>query len=107
MPFPRAVKKVMIIAGEASGDLHGGKVVREIRALRPECEVFGIGGDTMRDAGMQEMHHVREMAFLGFAEVVKHLPFIRRILRECEDALRKRKPDVLLLIDYPGFNLKL
>lgn len=97
----------MIIAGEASGDLHGGKVVRELRALRPECEIYGIGGDMMRDAGMRLIHHVREMAFLGFAEVVRHLPFIRRVLGECVATLRTNKPDVLLLIDYPGFNLKL
>ncbi len=98
--------RLMIIAGEASGDLHAGGVVRAIKALRPDAQLFGIGGDTMRDAGMELMHHVREMSFLGFAEVVKHLPFIRRVLRECTIALRSRRPDAVLLVDYPGFNIK-
>ncbi|HZV13497.1 MAG TPA: lipid-A-disaccharide synthase [Candidatus Kapabacteria bacterium] len=97
----------MLIAGEASGDLHGSGVVRELKALRPQTELFGIGGDKMQAEGMQLLRHVREMSFLGFAEVVKHLPFIRKVLRECERELITRKPDVLVLIDYPGFNLKL
>lgn len=97
----------MIIAGEVSGDLHGAAVVRELKAINPSCEIFGIGGDKMHDAGMELLHHVREMNFLGWAEVVKHLPFLRRVLRECESTLRARRPDVVLLIDYPGFNLKL
>jgi len=99
--------RVMLIAGEASGDLHGSGVVRELKALRPQTELFGIGGDKMQAEGMQLLRHVREMSFLGFAEVVKHLPFIRKVLRECERELITRKPDVLVLIDYPGFNLKL
>ncbi|HET7152206.1 MAG TPA: lipid-A-disaccharide synthase [Candidatus Kapabacteria bacterium] len=99
--------RIMLIAGEASGDLHGGGVVRELRALYPQTEIFGIGGDKMQAEGMRLLHHVREMSFLGFAEVIKHLPFIRKVLRECEREIVARKPDVLLLIDYPGFNLKL
>src|SRR5579883_550827 len=99
--------RVMLIAGEASGDLHGSGVVRELKALRPQTELFGIGGDKMQAEGMQLLRYVREMSFLGFAEVVEHLPFIRKVLRECERDLITRKPDVLVLIDYPGFNLKL
>ena len=97
----------MVVAGEASGDLHGGGVVRELKQLLPSAEVFGIGGDTMQSAGMTLLHHIREMSFLGFAEVVKHLPFIRKVLKECEESLKAHKPDVLVLVDYPGFNLKL
>jgi lipid-A-disaccharide synthase len=97
----------MLIAGEASGDLHGSGVVRELKALQPQAELFGIGGDKMQAEGMRLLRHVREMSFLGFAEVIKHLPFIRKVLRECERELISRKPDALVLIDYPGFNLKL
>ncbi len=99
--------RVMFVAGESSGDLHGGGVVRELKSHFPDAGLFGIGGDAMQAAGMELLHHTREMSVLGFAEVIRHLPFFRRVLRECEDLLKSRKPNVLVLIDYPGFNLKL
>jgi lipid-A-disaccharide synthase len=100
------VRQVMMIAGEASGDLHGGGVVRELRRLRPGVQVFGIGGDRMRAEGMELVRHISAMAFMGFAEVVRNLPFIRRVEAEMEGLLRDRRPDVVVLIDYPGFNLR-
>jgi lipid-A-disaccharide synthase len=98
--------QVMIIAGEASGDLHGSGVVRELRRLRPDCAVYGIGGDRMQAAGMNLVYHVRELSFMGFFEVVQHLPLIRSVERTLEALVKARRPDVLLLIDYPGFNLR-
>lgn len=100
------LQRVLMVAGEASGDLHGGGVVRELLRLRPGTSVFGIGGDRMRGAGMELVHHIGEMAFMGFAEVLRNLPFIRRVERELEELLRRRRPDVVVLIDYPGFNLR-
>jgi len=100
------VKRVMIIAGEASGDLHGSGVVRAVKQRHPEIEVFGIGGDKMQAAGMELIYHIRQMSFMGFLEVIEHLPFIRRVLRHLEKLLYSRRPDVVILIDYPGFNLK-
>ena len=98
--------RVMIIAGEPSGDLHGAGVVRELKRLAPGCEIFGIGGDKMQSAGMQLVYHVRELSIMGFWEVVQHLPLIRSVEKTLEALLTARAPDVLLLIDYPGFNLR-
>jgi len=96
----------MIIAGEASGDLHGSGVVRELKKANPGIEIFGVGGDRMRQEGMQLIYHVNELGFMGFAEVIKHLPVIRSMKNTLETVLRHKKPDVVLLIDYPGFNLR-
>jgi lipid-A-disaccharide synthase len=98
--------KVLIIAGEASGDLHGAGVVRELRKRDPEVSVFGIGGDKMQAAGMDLIYHIRELSFMGFLEVIQHLPLIRSVEKTLESILKYRRPDVILLIDYPGFNLR-
>lgn len=95
-----------MIAGEASGDLHGAGVVKELRARKPEIEIFGIGGDKMKEAGMKLLYHIREMSFMGFVEVLKHLPLIRSVEKTLERLLELKKPDVVVLIDYPGFNLR-
>ncbi len=98
--------KVMIIAGEASGDLHGAGVVRELKRRDPNCEIFGIGGDKMQAAGMMNIYHIRELAVMGFWEVIQHLPLLRSVERTLEVVIRGKRPEVLLLIDYPGFNLR-
>ncbi len=98
--------RVMIIAGEASGDLHGSSVVRELKRRRPDCDIYGIGGDKMQAAGMDIIYHIRELSIMGFWEVVQHLPLIRSVERTLDALLKVRKPDVLVLIDYPGFNLR-
>ncbi len=96
----------MVIAGEASGDLHGAEVVRELKRRVPAMEIFGIGGDRMEKEGMKLVYHVREMSFMGFVEVIKHLPLIRSVERTLEQLLQLKRPDVVVLIDYPGFNLR-
>lgn len=98
--------RVMIVAGEPSGDLHGGRLVAELRKLRPDLEVFGVGGDRMEGAGMELVYHVRDFSFMGFWEVAGHLPFVRRAMMRLEGLLSERKPDAVVLIDYPGFNLR-
>lgn len=100
-------QRIMVIAGEASGDLHGASLVREIRRIRPEAEFFGIGGPGMAQQGVTLSYRVDQMAFMGFAEVVRHLPFVRRVLSEMRSALARKRPSLLVLIDYPGFNLRL
>jgi len=82
------VKRVMIIAGEASGDLHGAGVVRELKRANPDVEIFGVGGDRMKQEGMQLIYHVKELGFMGFAEVIKHLPVIRSMKIALEAVLR-------------------
>lgn len=97
----------MIIAGEASGDLHGAGVVRELRRIDPSCELFGIGGDRMQAAGMQLLYHVRELSVMGIWEVLRHLPLLRSVERTLGAVLRGKRPDAVLLIDYPGLNLRI
>jgi lipid-A-disaccharide synthase len=96
----------MIIAGEESGDLHGSGVVRALKQRRPDCSIYGIGGDRMQKEGMELVYHVRELSVMGFWEVLRHLPLIRSVERTMETILTARRPDVLLLMDYPGFNLR-
>ncbi len=100
-------RSVMIVAGEASGDMHASRVIRALRARDPALRIFGIGGDQMQAEGMELLYHIREVAFLGVVEVLRHYPFIRTVFRRCVRLLREEKPDVLMLVDYPGFNLRL
>ncbi len=97
----------MIITGEASGDLHGAGVVKELKQRNSAIEIYGIGGDRMQREGMQIIYHVRELSVMGFWEVLKHLPTIRSVEKTLNAMLLYRRPDILLLIDYPGFNLRL
>lgn len=100
------LKSILIIAGEASGDVHGAGLVRHLKRMRPGLQFFGIGGDRMASEGVDTVFHVREMSFLGFFEVLKHLPFVRRVFRKMKTLLKERSPELVLLIDYPGFNLR-
>ncbi|MHA4843517.1 lipid-A-disaccharide synthase [Flavitalea antarctica] len=96
-----------IIAGEASGDLHGSNLVREMKNLEGGTEFRGWGGDLMQTAGVDIIKHFRDLAFMGFIEVVKNLPTILKNLSFCKQDILRYKPDVLILIDYPGFNLRI
>jgi lipid-A-disaccharide synthase len=98
--------KLAIVAGEASGDLHASEVVRELKALRPELETFGIGGDLLAAEGMTILHHAREMGIVGLFNVVRHLPMFRRIFKELIARIAAERPDAVLLVDYPEFNLR-
>lgn len=98
--------RLMIISGEASGDLHGSGVVKELKKLNKDIDIFGIGGDKMQAAGMELVYHSKELSVMGFVEVLKHLPTIRSVEKTLNTLLLKRRPDALLLIDYPGFNLR-
>lgn len=97
--------KYYIIAGEASGDLHGGNLIKAIRQRDPKAIVRCWGGEKMELAGATLVKHYRELAFMGFVEVVKNLPAIFRNIRFCKKDITVFNPDVLVLIDYPGFNL--
>jgi lipid-A-disaccharide synthase len=99
-------RSILIVAGEASGDLHGAGLVHELKRLAPEAEIFGIGGDGMAAAGMDLLFHIRAMAVIGFTEVLRHLRFFQRVMRTLENEVARRKPAAVILIDYPGFNLR-
>jgi lipid-A-disaccharide synthase len=97
----------MIVAGEVSGDMHAAPVIEKLRQARPDLHVWGIGGDRLRQAGVELLYDVREMAVLGLWEVLKRYPFFRRVFRDTVRQMEERRPDAILLIDYPGFNLRL
>jgi lipid-A-disaccharide synthase len=99
--------KLMIITGEVSGDLIGASLVRELKSLKPHLNIVGIGGDKMRAEGMELTYHSDQMAFLGFVEVLKHLPFIRKVQKKLIDIIKAEKIKCVVLIDYPGFNLSI
>jgi lipid-A-disaccharide synthase len=96
-----------IIAGEASGDLHGSNLIKEIKKLDTQAIVRCWGGDLMQQSGATLVKHYRELAFMGFLEVIKNLPTILRNIKFCKTDILSFKPDVLVLIDYPGFNLRI
>ena len=96
-----------LLAGERSGDLHGANLLKGIRQADPQAEFRAWGGDLMQAEGAELVTHYTEMAFMGFWEVVKHAPTIWRLMRKCKRDLLEYKPDVLILIDYPGFNLRM
>ena len=100
---------MMIVAGEASGDKHGAKLVAALRALRPDLpfEFFGAGGDEMRQAGIETYVDAREVAIMGAFEVARALPKFLRVFRRLRDAANERKPRLVILIDWPEFNLRL
>jgi lipid-A-disaccharide synthase len=99
--------KLAIVAGEASGDLHASEVIRELKRLDPDVEAFGIGGDLLAREGMTLLHHASEMGIVGLFNVLRHLPMFRRVFNELVARIEAERPDVVLLIDYPGFNLRL
>jgi lipid-A-disaccharide synthase len=99
--------KYYIIAGEASGDLHGSNLIKELRKLDTTANIRAWGGDLMQVAGGAVVKHYRDLAFMGFIEVIKNLPTILNNLKFCKQDILSFQPDVLILIDYPGFNLRI
>jgi lipid-A-disaccharide synthase len=99
--------KYYIIAGEASGDLHGSNLIKELRKNDAGADIRCWGGDKMQAAGGQVVKHIKDLAFMGFAEVVKHLGTILNNVKFCKQDILAYQPDVVILIDYPGFNFRL
>jgi lipid-A-disaccharide synthase len=99
--------KIAVVAGEASGDLHAAEVLRELKKLDPDLDAFGIGGDLLAGQGMRLLHHAREMGIVGFFNVLLHYRLFKRIFEDMAAALERERPDVVLLVDYPGFNLRM
>ena len=101
------MKSLLVIAGEDSGDMHAADVIRALKERCPDVTVWGIGGDKLCAEGMELLHHTREMDVLGIVEVLKRYPFFKRTFNEVLAEADRRKPDAALLVDYPGFNLRL
>lgn len=99
--------KYYIISGEASGDLHGSNLVKELVELDRDAEIRAWGGDLMEKAGARIVKHYRELAFMGFAEVAANIRTIMKNFKVCKADILEFNPDVVILIDYPGFNLRM
>jgi lipid-A-disaccharide synthase len=101
------IKNVLIVAGEASGDLHGSNLVRAMKDLTPEISFKGIGGDKLKDAGVETLVSSSDMAVVGLTEIGSKISTIIKTYFELRSILKKNRPDLLILIDYPGFNISL
>lgn len=99
---------IMLSAGEASGDLHASELIKELKRQQPDTKFIFLGGDLMAvAAGGKPVVHYRDMAYMGFGDVIRNLPKIRRNLQLAVEVLRHKRPDALVLVDYPSFNLRL
>ena len=99
--------KYFVLAGEASGDLQAALLCQAIRSKDPSAVIVGWGGEAMEAQGVKVLKHYRDLAYMGFVEVVKHLPTIYQNFRTCRKQILEFKPDCVILVDYPGFNIRM
>lgn len=99
--------RIMISAGEASGDVHAAALTREILKLDPTAQVYGMGGDGLRAAGGEVLFDIKDHGVMGLVEILRKLPALFRLCSEFAEVMDKRRPDCLVIIDYPGFNMRL
>ncbi|MBP2654205.1 MAG: Lipid-A-disaccharide synthase [Firmicutes bacterium] len=99
--------KVMLSVGEASGDLHGACVAEALKRIQPDVKMFGMGGCQMRDAGVEIIYDIADLGVIGFVEVIRNLPRLFRLRDSLTEVMDRERPDVLLIIDYPDFNIRL
>ena len=100
-------KKILLVAGEVSGDLHGAHLMEAIHHLHPEVQFFGIGGDRLEKRGMKLLYHSHSLSVVGITEVFLKLNHIFKALRSLKKSLDRERPDLVILIDFPDFNLRL
>jgi len=100
------VREVLFVVGEASGDLHAGAVAAKIAVDHPDLHMVGIGGDRMRAAGVDLIEHAERLAVMGAVEILRHIPAHYRLLRRLRDRMRSGSVAAVVLVDYPGFNMK-
>jgi lipid-A-disaccharide synthase len=100
-------KSILVVAGEVSGDLHAAKAVAAIKARSPETVFWGIGGDLLKAEGVELLQHTDRMGVMGIVEVLKQYRFFKGVMKQVLAEVDRRKPDAALLVDYPGFNLRL
>lgn len=107
IPSNKDIRSFCIIAGDHSADEPGSHIIHALKTRFPGSSVFGIGGNQIAAEGTDLLFHTRETGFMGFYEILINLAFIRKMFKTVKTAIRQRKPDAILLIDYPGFNLKI
>jgi lipid-A-disaccharide synthase len=98
--------KLAVVAGEASGDLHASAVIRELKKLDADLSTFGFGGDRLAREGMTLLHHANKLGIVGLFNVLRHLPMFRRVFNELMETIERERPDAVLLVDYPDFNMR-
>lgn len=99
--------KIMFSAGEASGDMHGANLAKALRQLDPNIELIGMGGSQMAAAGVEIVYDIKHLGVIGVGEIIKKIPFFFRLRDFLIETMEKEKPDVVVCIDYPGFNMRL
>lgn len=99
--------KYFIIAGEASGDFHAAEIVRKLKEIEPSVNISGVGGDRMMKESVNIKLHYQEIAYMGFWEVFLHLPALLKALKFCKKEIQNFQPDAVILVDFPGFNLRI
>jgi len=102
-------KSIFIAAGEQSGDLHGSGLIKELKSQSTQTQLIfnGLGGDLMKSEGLNPLYHIKELATVGFTDVIKKYGFFKKVINECVNFVKEKNPDVAILIDYPGFNIRL
>ena len=100
-------QKIFIVAGEDSGDLHGSKLIISLKKLNPNIDLYGIGGSRMEKAGLKLTEHIKNLNVIGIFEVLRHYRKIKAIFNNTIKEIKRINPDKIILIDYPGFNLRL
>ena len=108
-PFSHRDVSVFISAGEHSGDNHASGLMQQLKVQMPDANVmfYGLGGDMMTAVGMDPLYHVRDLATVGFKDVIKKYGFFKNAIKESADFIKQKNPDVVILVDYPGFNIRL
>ena len=99
--------KIMLSAGEASGDLHGANLAEALKAVDSQVELIGMGGEQMRKAGVRIVYDIKNLGVIGIGEIIKKIPFFYKLRTFLVNTMKEEKPDALVCIDYPGFNMKL
>ena len=99
--------RIFVSAGEPSGDLLAAELLQELRVFWPDAEIFGICGPRMRASGAEALFGIEELSVMGFVEVIKHLPFLKHLEFSLLEQIERRQPDIAILVDYPGFHLRL
>lgn len=99
--------KLGVVTGEASGDLHAAEVIESLRTIDPSLEIFGIGGEHLLEQGLDAVHTIDELGVVGLFNVLKHYPMFKRVFNDVLERIEAERPDAVLLVDYPDFNLRL
>ncbi|MBD3401721.1 lipid-A-disaccharide synthase, partial [candidate division GN15 bacterium] len=102
-----SVPEIFVSAGDPSADIATARLITALKVTAPELQLFGLGGPRLAQRGQEQLARATDLAVLGFWEVARRAGFFRRLLRQCEQEITRRRPRCILLVDYPGFNLRL